>query len=372
MCNYIKNISTPIYLIDEKRLIKNLVILSDVKKRTDCKILLALKAFSGYKFFPLISKYLDGVSASSNNEAQLGYEYFGKDVHMYTPAYGNIKTSVKYSSHIIFNSFFQYEMFKKDIPTEKEIGIRVNPETSDVSTEIYNPCGLYSRFGVLEKDFDEDKLDGVSGLHFHALCEQNADSLEKVLVAFEEKFGKYCGNLKWVNFGGGHHITREDYDVNKLCELINNFKNKYDVQVYLEPGEAVVLNTGVLVASVLSIVHNKMDIAILDTSAAAHMPDILEMPYHPEIENADKIGKYKYDYRLTGATCLAGDIIGDYSFKEPLKVGSKIVLKDMAHYTMVKNNTFNGICLPSIGIIKFNGEVDILKNFSYEDYKSRL
>jgi carboxynorspermidine decarboxylase len=257
---------------------------------------------------------------------------------------------------------------------QKEVscGMRVNPEHSEVKVPLYDPCAPFSRLGVTRENFRKNDLEGISGLHFHTLCELNADSLARTLNAFEDKFGEFIPRMKWVNFGGGHHITRPDYDVNLLCDLIVDFKRRYPVEVYLEPGEAVVLNAGVLVASVLDLLHNERDLAVLDASAAAHVPDVLEMPFRPEIEGAGKSGEHTYSYRLGGLTCLAGDIFGDYSFPEPLRIGSRLVFKDMAHYTMVKSNTFNGVRLPAIAIRDAGGQIRVVRQFGYEEYRNRL
>lgn len=368
---------TPCYVIDETALENNLKILDSVQQRTGCKILLALKAFAAFSLFPLIRRYLSGVSASSPDEAQLGFEEFGKEVHACAPAYrpSDLDTLVSYCDHIVFNSFAQWESFKsRKTVGERPLsfGIRVNPEHSEVDIPIYDPCAPFSRLGATRKQFDGQNLSGISGLHFHNLCEMNADALGRTLDTIEKHFAPLLADMQWVNFGGGHHITREDYDVDMLCHLIGEFKRRYSLEVYLEPGEAVALNTGVLACSVLDIIHNEMDIAILDTSAAAHMPDVLEMPYRPVITGAGQPGEHPHTYRLGGLTCLAGDVIGDYSFKTPLRVGSKLIFEDMAHYTMVKNNTFNGVRLPSIAVQDREGKVSIIKEFGYLDYRSRL
>lgn len=375
---------TPSFVIDEGLLEKNLEILQSVKKRTGAKILLALKAYSAFSTFPLIKKYLDGVCASSPNEARLGKEEFGKEVVVAAPAYTehDIEELVKHSTCIIFNSFSQLRKFRKMVLSHGiQCGIRINPECSSAPTSLYDPCAPFSRLGVPSKNFEHDSLEGVSGLHFHALCQQNSDALEKVLGSAEEKFGKYFRKMKWVNFGGGHHITRENYDVDLLCDLIISFRKKYKVQVYLEPGEAVALNSGFLVASVVDIVNNGMDIAILDTSAETHMPDVLAMPYSPEIVGAkiaSKMGKeerksYPYNYRLGGLTCLAGDVIGDYAFPKKLSVGSKLIFTDMAIYSMVKTTTFNGVNLPSISVYNPKSKkIKTIREFGYEDFKNRL
>ena len=384
----IKNLPTPSFLVDERLLKRNLKILKDVKDRTGCKILLAQKGFSMFYFYPLIGHYLDGTTASSLFEAKLGYEEMEKkftkkklETHIFNPSYRDDEFDeiLDITNHIVFNSFAQWNKFKGRVQekikaTGKHIscGLRVNPEFSEVETEIYNPAGRYSRFGVTIENFKEDELEGLEGLHFHALCEQNSDALENVLKVFEEKFGKYLHGMKWVNFGGGHHVTRKDYDVEKLIKCINHIKETYNVQVYLEPGEAVALNTGFLVSEVLDITKNEMDILLLDTSASCHMPDVIEMPYRPFIFGSGLPNEKKYTYRLGGPTCLAGDIVGDYSFDEPVKVGDKLIFTDMAHYSMVKTNTFNGINLPSIAVYTEKDGLKVIRTFKYEDFKNRL
>ena len=373
----VTDIETPCYIVDESAMERNLHILDSVRKRTGCKIIMALKGFAMFAVFPHIRQYLSGVAASSLHEARLGFEEFSGDVHVCAPAYraSEFDELLSYSSHMVFNSFSQWNRFKKKVQaSEKEIrcGIRINPEHSEVKTSIYDPCAKYSRLGVIFDQFQRNNLDGITGLHFHTLCELNADALERTLTVVSQKFDPVLKEMNWVNFGGGHHITRNDYDVNLLCRLIEDFASRYDVEVHLEPGEAIALNAGVMVASVLDVVSNEMDIAILDTSSAAHMPDVLEMPYRPEILGAGDPGEYLHTYRLGGLTCLAGDVIGDYSFPEPLEVGSKLVFLDMAHYTMVKNNTFNGVRLPSIAIRERSGSIRMVRTFHYEDYKNRL
>jgi len=370
-------IPTPCYVIDETVLEQNLKILDTVQRRTDCKILLALKGFAMFSVFPLIRQYLSGIAASSLDEARLGFEEFGKEVHVYSPAYKSPEFDelLSYCDHMVFNSFSQWHYFKPLIEKKGNFlrcGIRINPEHSEVDTPLYDPCAPFSRLGITRQALENEDLTGISGLHFHTLCEKNADALERTLKVFEKNFGLLIDQMEWINFGGGHHITRKDYDKDLLCQLIERVKHRYSVEAYLEPGEAVVLNAGVLVSSVLDITHNRMDIAILDTSATAHMPDVIEMPYRPEIIGAGLPGEYPHTYRLGGLTCLAGDVIGDYSFKEPLHIGSKLVFQDMAHYTMVKNNTFNGVRLPSIAIQDKKGDIRIIKQFGYEDYRNRL
>ncbi|MEN6314332.1 MAG: carboxynorspermidine decarboxylase [Clostridiaceae bacterium] len=369
---------TPCYVVDEDLLIKNLEILQSVQDRTGCSILLAQKGFSMYAVYPLIGRYLKGVASSSLFEARLGYEEMGKEVHVFAPAYmdDEFDELMHYSDHIVFNSFDQWNRFKARVktftPKKIECGIRVNPEYSEIETPIYNPCYANSRLGVTLSNFRPDELDGIDGLHFHTMCEQNSDTLERTVRVVDEKFGKYIKGMKWINMGGGHHITRPDYDIETLIHSITFFQDKYGVKVYLEPGEAVALNTGFLAAGVLDIVDNGMKIAILDASAACHMPDVLEMPYRPNIIGAGMPDEYAYTYRLGGNTCLAGDVIGDYSFEQPLKQGDRLVFCDMAHYTMVKNNTFNGLNLPSIALCSKAEGVKIIKRFGYEDFKTRL
>jgi len=373
----LKDLPTPCYVIDEPALVRNLEILDAVQKRTGCKILMALKGFAMFGVFPLIRQRLRGVAASSLHEARLGREEFGREVHVYAPAYREEEFDelLACCDHIVFNSFSQWRRFKPRLASAKKevsCGIRVNPEHSEVRVALYDPCAPFSRLGVTQENFRSEDLEGISGLHFHTLCELNADSLERSLRAFEEKFGKFIPAMKWINFGGGHHITRPDYDVDLLCRLIADFRKRYGVEVYLEPGEAVALNAGYLIASVLDLIDNGRPIAILDASAAAHAPDVLEMPYRPEIEGAGKEGEFPYSYRLGGLTCLAGDVFGDYSFPEPLQVGSRLVFTDMAHYTMVKNTTFNGVGLPAIAIRGDDGKIRIVRRFGYEDYRNRL
>ena len=377
----ISNLVTPAFILDERLLKKNLKILKDVINRTSCKILLAQKGFSMFYFYPLIGKYLHGTTASSLFEAKLGYEKMGGETHIFNPSFRDdeIDEILEISDHIVFNSFRQWNKFKNKVENkEKErnkkisCGIRVNPEFSEVETEIYNPTGRFSRFGVTIANFKEEELDGIEGLHFHALCEQNSDALENVLKVFEQKFGKYLYNMKWVNFGGGHHITREDYDIEKLVKCINHIKEKYNVQVYLEPGEAVALNTCFLISEVLDITENEIEILLIDTSASCHMPDVIEMPYRPFIFGSGLPNEKKYTYRLGGPTCLAGDIIGDYSFDKPVNVGDKLIFTDMGHYSMVKTNTFNGINLPSIVAYTEKDGLKVIRSFGYDDFKNRL
>ena len=372
-----RDLPTPCYVVDEALLIGNLELLQSVQERTGCKILLALKGFSMYAVFPLVSRYLKGVTASSLFEARLGREEMGLEVHAYAPAYAEreFEELLSYCDHVVFNSFDQWRRFRPRVLAHQkpiECGIRINPEYSEQDHAIYDPCAPNSRLGVTLANFRGEELDGIDGLHFHTLCEQGADALAHTVAHVEAKFGHWLRGMKWLNFGGGHHITRPGYDVELLVRTIRHVQQEYGLQVYLEPGEAVALNTGFLVAEVLDVLHNGMDVAILDTSAACHMPDVLEMPYRPSIIGAGEPEELPHTYRLGGLTCLAGDVIGDYSFPEPLKPGDRLVFCDMAHYTMVKNNTFNGVNLPSIALHTKSGELKVLRRFGYEDYKGRL
>lgn len=372
-----EKLPSPCWLLEEKLLKKNLELIHDIKTRSGAKVLLALKGYALWKSFPLLNPYLDGCCASGLNEAKLAHETFGKEVHTYSPAFkeDEIEEIAQISHHLVFNSPAQLHTFAlqaKKVNSELSLGLRVNPEYSESPKEIYNPCGLYSRLGTTVKNLDETVLEHCDGLHFHALCEQDSSALDNVLQNFEEKFGEYIAKMKWINFGGGHHITRKGYDVEKLVMLIKGFKEKYGVEVYLEPGEAIGWETGTLITTVLDIVDNGMKIAILDSSAEAHMPDTIIMPYRAEVRGAGEAGEKKYTYRLAGNTCLAGDIMGDYSFDTPLKMGDKIVFEDQMHYTMVKATTFNGVKLPSIAIEKEDGSVEVVRTFGYEDFKERL
>jgi len=369
---------TPAFVVDEVLLKKNLELLAHIQKGTDAKILLALKGFAMYAAAPLVMQYLAGTCASSPHEARLGREEFGGEVHSFAAAYSDrdFDELLTLSDHIVLNSMSQYEHFREKIACNSErikFGLRINPEHRETEVEIYDPCAPFSRLGITRKNFPDRLPEYISGLHFHTLCEKNSDSLERTLEAAEKNFGEFFHQCKWVNFGGGHHITREDYDTGLLSDLIIYFKNKYDVDVFLEPGEAVALNTGFLVSTVLDLIDNNKNIAILDTSASAHMPDVIEMPYRPFITGSEEPGALPYTYRLGGLTCLAGDIIGEYSFSQPLKTGDRLVFTDMAHYSMVKTNTFNGINLPDI--YYFNSETGKIlhrKSFGYSDFKGRL
>ncbi len=374
----ISQVPTPCYVCEEALLERNLKILERVHKESGAKILLALKGFAMWSTFDLVGKYLAGTSASGLHEARLGREEMGKEVHTYSPAFKEeeIEEIAKLSDHLVFNSPAQVRRFlakAKVANPALSCGLRVNPEVSGAPVDLYNPCAPYSRLGTTIENFDPAILEDLDGLHFHALCEQNVDALEAVLEGFEARFGRYIPKMEWINFGGGHHITREDYDVDRLIEVVRNFKERYPgITVYLEPGEAVGWRTGPLVASVLDIVHNGIDIAILDVSAEAHMPDTLAMPYRAEVRGAGQPGEKPYTYRLGGNTCLAGDIMGDYSFDAPLKIGDRIVFEDQIHYTMVKSTTFNGVQHPSIAIWTKENRLKIVRRFGYEDFKNRL
>lgn len=367
---------TPYFLVDEGRLIRNLEILKSVSDDTGCKILLAQKAFSMFFAYPLIRKYLSGTTASGVYEARLGFEEFGGETHVFSPAYRDdeFEEILRYADDIVFNSVSQVRKYgNRAKESGKSIGLRVNPECStQEGHEIYDPCAAGSRLGCTAAQLDRDIVPLLDGLHFHTLCEQNSDALEITAKAFEEKFGEFLPGMKWVNFGGGHHITRDDYDIDRLKRVITHFRDNYNVEVYLEPGEAVVLNAGFLKTRVLEIVRNGTDIAILDASAACHMPDVIEMPYRPPLQNSGKPGEKAYTCRLGGPTCLAGDVIGDYSFDKPLKEGDILTFEDMALYTMVKTNTFNGMKLPDIVYKTADGEEKLVKSFGYEDFKNRL
>ncbi len=372
--NILKKIPTPCYVLEEELFEQNLKLLKSVKQKSDAKILLALKGYAFYESFDMAREYLDGCCSSGLYESILAKEEFKKEVHTYSPAFKDdeIDEIIELSNHITFNSFSQYLRYKNKLKGRVSVGIRVNPQISFSSADMYNPCSTYSRLGVTKEEFREDLLEGIEGLHFHALCEQGADALEVVLKNFEEKFGSFIPQIKWVNFGGGHLITKDGYDTDKLINLIKDFKKRYNnIEVYLEPGEAIGWQSGVLAASVVDMVRNGMDIAILDVCAEAHMPDTVIMPYRAEVADASKVGVKPYAYRLTGNSCLAGDVMGDYSFDEPLKIGDKVIFEDQMHYTIVKNTTFNGVKLPSLGILKKSGKLEIIKEFDYFDYKRR-
>ena len=373
----LKALPTPCYVVDEARLIKNLELLQRVQREADCHILLAQKCFSMFRLYPLMGKYLAGTTASGIYEARLGHEEMGKENHVFAPAFRDedMRELVQICDHIVFNSIAQLEKHRSIWQNSKtSVGIRINPECSTQEAEhaIYDPCAVGSRLGVTLANFPQELPEGVEGLHFHTLCEQNSDDLITTFKAFEKKFGHFFGQLKWLNLGGGHHITRADYDVEALIDLVKYIRSTYGVEVYLEPGEAVALNAGYLVTEVLDIVHNGLDILILDASAACHMPDVLEMPYRPPLRYGFEAQEKAHTYRLSSMTCLAGDVIGDYSFEQKINVGDKLIFEDMAIYSMVKNNTFNGMPLPDIVLLKQDGSTELVRRFGYEDFKGRL
>jgi carboxynorspermidine decarboxylase len=378
----INELPTPCYVIDEGKLEDNLKILRHVQDKTGAKILLAQKCFSAFCEYDLIGRYISGTTASGLFEARLGYEMMHKENHVYSPAYReqDMEELCRICDHIIFNSKAQLLKYAPvaDSIMEKtgirsSLGVRINPECSTQKDhEIYDPCASGSRMGIRACDMDDEIISLIDGLHFHTLCEQDSDDLEITLKAVEEKFGDHLHKMKWLNMGGGHHITREGYDIDRLIRLIEHMRDTYDLEIYLEPGEAVALNAGYNVTTVLDIVKNDKTILILDTSAACHMPDVLEMPYRPPLKDSGEPGEKKYDYRLSCNTCLAGDVIGDYSFDHEINIGDRLVFEDMAIYSMVKNNTFNGIPLPAIAAMDMYGDCRIIKEFGYEDFKNRL
>lgn len=372
----LNRIPSPCYVLDEKLLHKNLELLKKISDRSGIEILLALKGYAMWSSFPLIKRYLSGATASSLHEAMLCYEMMGIKAHLCAPVYREceIEKITDIASHITFNSLDQYRRYH-NIAFRKGLkaALRINPEYSEVGTEMYNPCILGSRLGILASNMPERLPEGITGLHFHTLCEQNADALENTLEAVEQKFDKYLRNIQWLNIGGGHHFTRKDYDIERFIRIISNLRDKYSLDIIAEPGEAVGWHTGCLVATIQDIVEaHDVKTAMLDVSFSAHMPDCLEMPYKPNIRGALNPEIDLPTYRMGGSTCLAGDFMGDYSFPESLKPGDKIIFEDMIHYTMVKTTTFNGVNLPSIGIWKENGDFQLVKSFGYDDYKSRL
>lgn len=377
----VDSLPTPCYVVDQAAIRRNLEVLQRVQEESGAKVLLALKAFSMYALADVISDYLCGVCASGLHEARLGKEYFSGEVHTFSAAYPprDIEEVLYLSDHVIFNSFNQWRAFQKQVQAallhkpSLRFGLRVNPRHSEGTTALYDPCSPGSRLGIPRPAFEGESLKGISGLHFHTLCEQDLPPLKRTLDAFITQFSEFFPQLQWVNFGGGHHITRSDYQVDELIDLIVDFRKRYGLEVILEPGEAIAINTGVYVSEVLDIVHNDMDIAIIDGSCTAHMPDVLEMPYRPNILYAEAADKLPYRYRIGGLSCLAGDVVGDYSFAKPLKIGERLLFMDMAHYTMVKTTTFNGVRLPSIVLWDSqNNELEVVKSFAYEDFKARL
>ena len=375
-------VETPAFVVDEGLLVDNLTVLGRVKARTGCRILLALKCFAMFRVFPLLAEVLDGVCCSSPHEAQLGREEFGREVHSFAAAYSaaDIEALALTSDHLVFNSFAQKERFmplarQRAAAAGRELafGLRINPEHSEGAVPLYDPCAPGSRLGIRRADFRVDRLDGISGLHWHNLCEQDADCLERTVAAVEHAFADVLPRMQYVNFGGGHHITRPGYDLDLLVQVVNRFRERWGVQVYLEPGEAVALNAGYLVATVLDVVNADLPVAIIDASVPAHMPDVLEMPYRPHIIGAGEPGEKGWTCRIGGLSCLAGDVAGEYSFDRPLAPGDRLVFTDMAIYTMVKTNTFNGVQLPSILLYHPDEDrLETVRRFGYEDFKTRL
>jgi carboxynorspermidine decarboxylase len=368
----VSKLETPCFVTDLGALEQNLQVLASVQQRAGCTILLALKGFAQWSTFPLVKKYLAGATSSSVAEARLAREELGGEVHAYAPAYSDseMRELVTLADHVVVNSPAQWQRHRATLERAGiSTGLRVNHEHQEAETALYDPAGACSRLGTTRANVAS--IDGLDGLHFHSLCQNNSDALERAVAAFEHKFGDFIPRVKWVNFGGGHHITRPDYDVERLIRVVTQFRTTWNVKVYLEPGEAVALGAGVLVAQVMDTFENGMPIAILDTSATAHMPDVLEMPYRPVIVDAGEPGAKPYTYRLGGMTCLAGDVIGDYSFDHPLAIGERLVFLDMAHYTMVKTTTFNGVRLPSIATHD-RGVITVHRRFGYRDYRDRL
>ncbi len=375
-------VATPAFVVDEGLLQDNLAVLARVRAATGCRILLALKCFAMFRVFPLLATVLDGVCCSSPHEARLGREEFGREVHSFAAAFSeaDIDALAQTSDHLVFNSFAQKARFQARaveaaarFGRRLEFGLRINPEHSEGTNPLYDPCAPGSRLGIRRADFNEDALDGISGLHWHNLCEQNADCLERTVAAVERNFADILPRLRYVNFGGGHHITREDYEVERLIAIVNRFQERWGVQVYLEPGEAVALNAGYLVATVLDVQPGTPANVIIDASVPAHMPDVLEMPYRPHIIGSSEPGGQPFSCRIGGLSCLAGDVAGEYAFSAPLGVGERVVFSDMAIYTMVKANTFNGVQLPSIVLFHpQTGELEVVRRFDYHDFRTRL
>ena len=376
-----KNLSTPCYVVDEESVEKNVACLERLETETGCSVLFAQKAFSFFRLYPLIGKYLTGTTASGLFEARLAHEEMpeNKENHVFAPAYKteDMAELVEICDHIVFNSYAQYQKHRNTAKGKASVGLRINPEYSTQGAHaVYDPCSPGSRLGMTYaeffKAFGERLPSDIEGLHFHTLCEQDAGDLVKTFFAFEKRFSRYLGQVKWLNLGGGHHITREGYDLSALKDLIKYITETYGVRVYLEPGEAIALNAGYLVTEVQDIVHNGTDILILDASAECHMPDVLEMPYRPPLLHGYEPKEKPFTYRLSSMTCLAGDVIGDYSFDRPVCVGDKLIFEDMAIYSMVKNNTFNGMPLPDLVLLKKDGSVELVKKFGYSDFKGRL
>lgn len=376
----LSEVSSPAYVVSEELLIRNLEILKDIQDQSGAKILLALKAFAMHSLGDLISQYLPGVCASGLWEARLGHEFFKGEVHTYSPAFKkiNFEKAAAVSSHICVNSLSQWRQISMNSKTQASKGIRINPELKQGQVDIYDPCVEGSRLGIIESEFmkswreEPEIFDQLEGIHFHALCQHNASHLKNILDVIDEKWSEVMHRVKWVNFGGGHHLTHESYDRELLIQLIQEFRDKYQVEVYMEPGEAIVYQAGFLVSEVVDVVSNHGEVAILDVSCTSHMPDVLEMPYRPNVMNADEPGVKEHSYRLGGNSCLAGDLIGEWSFDEALQIGDKVIFEDMAQYTMVKSTTFNGVIHPDICILDQNQQIQVVKHFKYEDFKNKL
>lgn len=374
-------VPSPCFVVDVAAIENNLKVLNSVQRESGAKVLAALKAFSCWRLGEMTARYLSGTCASGLHEARLGREYYGGEVHTYSAAFreSDLSEILKISDHVVFNSFSQWRRFREmalaaqRVRPQLRFGLRINPEHSEGDVPLYDPCAPGSRMGVPASRFEPDELEGISGLHFHTLCEQGLPPLARTVKAVEEKFGPWLERMEWVNFGGGHHITEPGYQVDELIALVRDFRQRHNVEVYLEPGEAVAIHTGVLVAEVLDITWNQLDQAILDTSATCHMPDTLEMPYRAHIQGSGRPGEKAHTYRLGGMTCLAGDVMGDYSFDKPLSVGQRLLFDDMSHYTMVKTSTFNGIPLPAIALWDSGtDELAVVREFGYDDFKTRL
>ena len=376
-----QRVPSPCFVVDRACIEANLQILKYVADQSGARVLSALKAFSMWNLAPLVSQYLHGTCASGVHEARLGHEFYDGEVHVFSAAYSraDMEELLPIADHLVFNSFGQWRQFREAVFAEQagrpglKAGLRINPEHSEGTTPIYDPCAPGSRLGITRAQFDSDQLQGITGLHFHTLCEQDVPPLARTLEAVEAKFADVLPQMEWINFGGGHLVTEPGYQIDELIKLIRNFAARYDVQVYLEPGEAVAIHSGVLVSEILDIVPTEYQQTILDISATCHMPDTLEMPYRPFVLNSAQKDEHPHNYRLGGMTCLAGDVIGDYSFPEPLHLGDRIVFDDMAHYTMVKTSTFNGIPLPSLAVWDSRtDELEVVRQFGYEDFKNRL
>jgi carboxynorspermidine decarboxylase len=376
-----RGLPSPCFVVDEVAVEENLRVLARVQRESGARVLLALKAFSMFSLAPLVARYLSGTCASGLHEARLGREEFGGEVHTFCAAFTerDLRQVLQISDHVVFNSFSQWNRFRamalaaKERRPGLEFGLRVNPEHSEGKVALYDPCAPGSRLGIPLSQFRPESLDGISGLHMHTLCEQDFPPLQRTVAAFEERFGPFIRRMKWINFGGGHHITRSDYQVDELIDMLVRFRERHGVQLYLEPGEAIAYHCGVLVSEVLDLTWNGVAQAILDTSATCHMPDVIEMPYRAQVIGAGESGEHAHNYRLGGQTCLAGDVLGDYSFPEPLRVGQRLMFEDMAYYTMVKTTTFNGINLPAIAIWNSDtGEIRVVREFGYDDFRGRL